>query len=102
MVYSVVGWFDRKKGQKINMNPDYTQMSDKPQQGGGSASGPAQAHSGSTPKSEPTEEDSRVPREEARASRDCAAAPPTWDNDDKEEEELLRKKDIQQKPNPTT
>eukprot|EP00971_Amphidinium_carterae_P238481 4734219-Amphidinium_carterae.1 len=54
----------------------------EPQQGGGSASEPSQAHSGTATKSEPTEEESRVPREEAKASRDCAAAPPTWDDDD--------------------
>eukprot|EP00971_Amphidinium_carterae_P162273 3216423-Amphidinium_carterae.2 len=54
----------------------------EPQQGGGSVSEPDLSHSGSTMKSEPTEEESRVPRDEAKASRDCAAAPPTWDNDD--------------------
>eukprot|EP00971_Amphidinium_carterae_P029419 579149-Amphidinium_carterae.1 len=57
-----------------------------PKQGGGSASEPEQAHPGSAPrtipKSEPTEEDTRVPREEARASREGKPHPPVWDNND--------------------
>eukprot|EP00971_Amphidinium_carterae_P296211 5883817-Amphidinium_carterae.1 len=61
-------------------------MSDQPRPADEASSGPAQTHPGNaprtTPKSEPTEEESRVPREEARASRDCAAQPPSWDNSD--------------------
>eukprot|EP00971_Amphidinium_carterae_P003142 61687-Amphidinium_carterae.4 len=88
--YSVVGWFDSKKGQKITINKDWgwftTHMSAPPKQGGGIASEPGQAHPGSAPrtipKSEPTEEDTRVPREEARASREGQPQPPVWDNID--------------------
>eukprot|EP00971_Amphidinium_carterae_P072316 1430544-Amphidinium_carterae.1 len=75
--YCVVGWFERKGSQKIILNEDYgwfhAYMSE-PQKERGSASEPSHA--------EPTEEENRVPREEARASRDCAAQPPTWDDED--------------------
>eukprot|EP00971_Amphidinium_carterae_P036478 717200-Amphidinium_carterae.1 len=54
----------------------------EPQKEGGSASEPSHTHSGKATKTEPTEEESRVPREEARASGDCPAEPPTWDDED--------------------
>eukprot|EP00971_Amphidinium_carterae_P312668 6214355-Amphidinium_carterae.1 len=52
-----------------------------PQKEGGPTSEPSQAHSGIETKKEPTEENGRVPREEARATRDCTPQPPTWDED---------------------
>eukprot|EP00971_Amphidinium_carterae_P259365 5146694-Amphidinium_carterae.1 len=58
----------------------HTQMSD-PQKQGGQATDPNLSHSGSTVKTESTEGESRVPREEARASGACPAQPPTWDEE---------------------
>eukprot|EP00971_Amphidinium_carterae_P091524 1812192-Amphidinium_carterae.1 len=61
------GWMFENRNQRITMNPDYgwftTQMSDQPQPADGASSEPAQTHPGNaprtTPKSEPTEEESR-------------------------------------------
>eukprot|EP00971_Amphidinium_carterae_P251943 5002260-Amphidinium_carterae.1 len=64
--YSVVGWFENRN-QKITINADYgwftTQMSDQPRPADETSSEPAQTHPKdaprTTPKSEPTEEESR-------------------------------------------
>eukprot|EP00971_Amphidinium_carterae_P292288 5802340-Amphidinium_carterae.1 len=56
-------------------------MSEPPKEGV-PPSEPSHAHSGKATKTEPTEDESRVPREEARTSGNCPAEPPTWDDED--------------------